>query len=113
MFSTNCYIRNNNDNIISRLKELGYYICSCCVFEDSEYLWASNIDDEMNGVVHGIGYRNPWDIHSKEIELDHFVQTNKGIDCGDNEDLFIELASIENDKDKSVEKSVLHKFGMI
>lgn len=113
MFSSSCYIRKNTPELISALKGIGYYICACCGFEDSEYLCISNLDEEFNGVVHGIGYREEYDKTTKEDELLNFVQSTHLIDCGDNENLFLELASIEDDDDnKSIQESVLNKYGL-
>lgn len=81
-FTTPCFIRKNTDNIRNRLKELGYYcnpylgwhnLCTCMFGIISVYSWR---DDDINGL--------------KEIDV--------LIDCGTNEELFLAIAALVNDK---------------
>lgn len=77
-FTTRCYIRKNTKELRDRLKEIGYKICKCCKDFDDE--WLVTIPSE--GKVHGCRYRK-----SEET----------GIDCGENEELFLAIAALRDD----------------
>lgn len=106
VFLQSCFIRKNTPELRTKLKELGYYICSCAEFEDSIWLRTSFITNKP--VIHGIGYFNE-DLTGRKTtqeELDFFLSENctsenPRIDCGDNEELFIALAALRDDTDKN------------
>lgn len=108
MFSSKCYIRKNSPELLDKLRALGYYVCICATYyEDSVWLYISNTDYER-GVVHGIGFGSR---PMKNI-LSEFESNTSAIDCGDNEDIFLELAAIEDDDvDHSIQCAVLKKYG--
>ena len=93
MFTTPCFIRKNTPELRKRLEELGYkpsypifqypevfkYIAACNFF-GSKYYGVS--DDEVSH--HG--------------EIKDAIKNRGMIDCGDNEELFIALASMTDDE---------------
>jgi hypothetical protein len=95
------FIRKNTPKLRDKLKELGYHICPCALFEDSVWLHTSFLTDEPT--VHGIGFVDEEYTGRKTIqeELDFFLYENSKsqnpwIDCGDNEELFITLAEYKD-----------------
>ena len=105
MFTTNCFIRKNTSELRTKLKELGYHICRCTEFEDSVWLRTSFITNSFT--VHGVGFcdstgLSPINTQHKALAKFLFDAQDDGfIDCGDNEELFIALASMRDDTDKN------------
>lgn len=101
MFTTKCFIRKNTPELQDKLKKLGYHICICCKFKDN--IWLHNfISDEHNRYeIHGIGV---WDVEDSQEEAlnlyitDNAENSNPAIDCGDNEELFLAIAALRDDK---------------
>ena len=98
-FTTRCFIRKNNKALQKKLADIGYSICRCANFANSE--WLSTLP--INGTIHGKGYFDSemelpdWTV---EKELNRFVYENPSyIDCGTNEDLFLAIAALRNDSD--------------
>lgn len=92
-----CFIRDNTSDIQENLKNIGYHICPCCNFKDA--VWLSTLPS--NGTVHGIGYTDetrPLTVE-KELELFLYQNGNDKIDCGNNINLFLALASLRDDTD--------------
>lgn len=98
-----CFIRKNTPELIDKLKNLGFDICPCTQFKNSVWL---DIYKEINSdqsdkpySIHGVGYWDEFeDIKSLEESLGRFLDENQNsqdpaIDCGENEQLFIILAS--------------------
>lgn len=105
-FLQSCFIRKNTPELRTKLKELGYYICSCAEFEDSIWLRTSFCTNKPT--VHGIGFVDEDYIGRKttQEELDFFLYENSKsknprIDCGDNEKMFLALAALRDDTDKN------------
>lgn len=99
------FIRKNTPELRDKLKELGYHICPCALFEDSVWLHTSFLTDEPT--VHGIGFVDEEYTGRKTIqeELDFFLYENSKsqnpwIDCEDNEELFLAIAALRDDTDK-------------
>lgn len=117
MFTSCCYIRQNNDQIINALKDLGYNICECAYFKESKWIRLLNMNHQYNGSAHGVGYFDEAtypEAGDVEKSLNNFARETKDIDCGNDIALFLELAAIEDDtpgKDK--ELAVLKKYGMV
>lgn len=91
------FIRKNTPELRDKLKELGYHICPCALFEDSVWLHTSFLTDEP--IVHGIGFVDEEYTGRKTIqeELDFFLYENSKsqnpwIDCGEEEEKFLTLA---------------------
>lgn len=80
MFTTPCIIRKNTTELRQKLEDLGY---TNCIIEDEKYLFTS----------HGI-----FDCISSCTAYEDMVR-NGLVDCGDNELLFIALASMRDDTD--------------
>lgn len=103
MFTTNCFIRKNSLELQTRLKELGYSICPCTSFNGSVWL-STNIESSS---VHGKGFIDNSGlsgIDTQDKALSAFLydaQKDGYIDCGDNEELFIALATLRDDTDKN------------
>mgnify|MGYP006991635829 CR=1 FL=1 len=100
------FIRKNTLELRDKLKELGYHICPCALFEDSVWLHTSFFTDEPT--VHGIGFVDEEYTGRKTIqaELDFFLYENSKsqnpwIDCGTNEEMFLALAALRDDTDKN------------
>jgi hypothetical protein len=99
MFTTKCFIRKNTPELRDKLEKLGYHICSCCKFKDNVWLNNSLIENESS--IHGIGV---WDIEGSQKEAlnlyitDNAKIPNPAIDCGENEELFLALAALRDDK---------------
>lgn len=103
MFTTNCFIRKNSLELQTRLKELGYSICPCTSFNGSVWL-STNIE---SSAVHGKGFIDNSGlsgIDTQDKALSAFLydaQKDGYIDCGDNEELFIALATLRDDTAKN------------
>ena len=103
MFTTKCFIRKNTPELQDKLKKLGYHICSCCKFKDNIWLHNFISDEHDRYEIHGLG---AWDVEDNQEEvLNLFLignaeHPNPAIDCGDNEELFIAIASLRDDTDK-------------
>ena len=100
-FTTRCFIRKNSKELQEKLADIGYSICQCANFANSE--WLNTLP--INGTVHGKGYFDEemefpdWTV---EKELRRFVSENpKYIDCGTNEELFLAIAALRDDSDKN------------
>ena len=98
-FTTRCFIRKNSKELQEKLADIGYDICRCVNFTNTEWLDTLPI----NGTVHGKGYFDPeMEFHdwTVEKELNRFVIGNPTyIDCGENEDLFLAIAALRDDSD--------------
>lgn len=89
MFTTKCFIRKNTPELRSKLKDMGYRVCRCTEETTVVYLMAGH------GDIHAV-HDESVDIFEDEVKSG----TCKLIDCGDNEQLFIALASMRDDTDK-------------
>jgi hypothetical protein len=88
------FIRKNNPELLTKLKELGYSICICTEFEDSVWL---HIFTE-NKTIHGIGYFDPdYTPSSQKAILEKFLYENNtsinpSIDCLEDDEKFLKIA---------------------
>lgn len=104
MFTTKCFIRKNTPELRDKLEKLGYHICVCCKFKDNIWLHNFISDEHDRYEIHGLG---AWDVEDNQEEvLNLFLignaeHLNPAIDCGDNEELFLALAALRDDIDKS------------
>ena len=96
-FTTRCFIRKNSKELQKKLADIGYSICRCVNFTNAEWLNTLTI----NGTVHGKGYFDEeMEFHdwTVEKELNRFVIGNpKYVDCGTNEELFLDIAALRDD----------------
>lgn len=91
-----CFIRKNTPELRDKLKELGYYICPCALYEGSVWLHISYV---YYPTVHGIGYIVE-DLTGRgtiQERLDFFLYGNEksenpSIDCGEDEEMFLKIA---------------------
>lgn len=103
MFTTRCFIRKNTPELQDKLKKLGYHICCCCKFKDNIWLHNFISDEHDRYEIHGLG---AWDVEDNQEEvLNLFLignaeHPNPAIDCGENIDLFLAIASLRDDTDK-------------
>ena len=85
-FTTPCFIRKNTPELRKKLEELGY------TFLPNGYAeWNIPIDEL------------PYLQCNTEYNLSYYIGKNgwmEGIDCGENEQLFLALAALRNDSDK-------------
>ena len=108
MFTTNCFIRKNSIELQKRLKELGYKICPCTIFEGSIWL-STNIESSS---IHGKGFVDHcwWSpIDTQDKALSEFLRDaykDGYIDCGDNEELFIIFTSSASKNTKKRRETV-------
>ena len=98
-FTTSCFITKNSKELQKKLADIGYSICRCTNFTNSE--WLNTLP--INGTVHGKGYFDAemefpdWTV---EKELSRFVSENPSyVDCGTNEELFLAVAALRDDSD--------------
>ena len=98
-FTTRCFIRKNSKELQKKLADIGYSICRCVNFTNSE--WLNTLP--INGTVHVKGYFDEeMEFHdwTVEKELNRFVIGNpKYVDCGENEELFLAIAALRDDSD--------------
>ena len=86
MFTASCFIRKNTPELINKLIDLGYVKA----LFDEEYT-----KSETYGLIVDQGDIAPLEHPLQEDEL---MFTYNFIDCGDNEELFIALASMTDDE---------------
>ena len=92
MFTTPCFIRKNTPSLREKLEEMGYDLC-VCTKEPGSNCWLLTSD---SGTVHVV--------HPLE-QADYMAEVTNGIsrdvDCGDDERLFIALATMRDDTGKN------------
>ncbi len=99
------FIRKNNNELLEKLKERGQTICPCCYFDGA--VWLNNCPENKEKSIHGIGYDigiigDNW---TTEQHLESFLHENdnnpkyKSYDCGEDEELFLNLTSLRDDTD--------------
>lgn len=103
-FTTSCFIRKNTSELRKKLEELGHTICKCCEFDGADWLHITAIKD-IYRTVHSIGFLDEeleiyGDITQEEV-FQYFLKTTTSIDCGENEELFLALASLRDDTNEN------------
>ena len=97
------YLRKNTPEIIEKLKLRGITVCICVDFNNAIWLTGHYISEleRTNGIssVHGLGYSIHDENESPEYVISEFLKTTKKYDCGENEDLFIDLISYSESTD--------------
>ena len=101
MFTNRCFIRKNTPELREKLEKLGYHICVCCKFKDN--IWLNNyINDELDRYeIHGLGEGSIEGSQEAALNLflhENATRKNPAIDCGENEELFLALAAMRDDK---------------
>lgn len=101
MYICRAFIRKNTKELREKLKNRGHTVCPCCTFNGS--IWLSNCPENKDNYVHGIGYIcEEFGITSTSQAISIFLHesaNNYDIDCGEDEDLFIDLISLRDDTD--------------
>jgi hypothetical protein len=87
-FKQPCFIRKNTPELRKKLEELGYEANSY------ECFW----DDENRYIITTIG-SNGFAFYTLCIKNCCILENKEFIDCGDNEELFIAIASLRDDSD--------------
>ena len=118
MFTTPCFIRKNTKELQDKLSKLGY-----ANYYDDERASDGNINDKPFLFVDTY---IEYDINSENIieetpyyycvNTDDLDGTDYGIDCGENEDLFLAIAALRDDSDFGqlfVMKDGRFEFGII
>lgn len=111
MFTNRCFIRKNNKELIKSLKELGYYSYadddrSFIDSDNGEGLCVWNYDEVFIRDGEWLSIPHPFYSPIKISEIDE----EYGIDCGDNEDLFLAIAALQDKRDKN-QWFVINKTG--
>ena len=105
-FIQECFIRKNTPMLLDNLQRLGYDICCCCNFHNA--VWLETFI--MNQNVHGIGFFDEEfepkgftvdDVLKRFLYENENIETDKSIDCQENEELFLAIASLRDDTDKN------------
>ena len=91
MFTTPCFIRKNTPELRKKLEELGYKPFGS-VKHEWDTGWGISTDNRLGEFesFNNNGLENIIKCESPDYE--------DSIDCGDNEDLFLALAALRNDK---------------
>ena len=97
-----CFIRKNTPELRTKLEEMGYHVCTCASFADA--MWLNNFYNDGNFSIHGLGFD---DEGSGEAACGRFLAENKtrdipDIDCGEDEELFLEYCQMELQRHKQV-----------
>lgn len=82
MFTQECFIRKNTQEIMKNLRDIGYCESDFC-YGDCECIYVNCFEYGAYGEV------------DKNTEL-----LSNAIDCGDNEELFLAIAALRDDSDK-------------
>ena len=101
MFTNRCFIRKNNKELIKSLKELGYYSYadddrSFIDSDNGEGLCVWNYDEVFIRDGEWLSIPHPFYSPIKISEIDE----EYGIDCGDDEDLFLAIAALRDDSNE-------------
>ena len=86
-FTQQCFIRKNTPELRKKLEELGYKA------NTYEYFW----DDENRYIITTIG-SNGFAFYTLCIKNCCFLENKEFIDCGENEEMFLALAALRDDK---------------
>lgn len=89
-----CFLRANSPEIRKKLEENEIKVCTCCEFEDSEWI---SYSQATPGIVHGVypgDDEEEWGTErifgNKDTFKEVFLSEHKNyIDCGEDVDLFI------------------------
>ena len=89
MFIQNCYICKNTKELRDKVKSLGYKLNHGKAW--GKYLVCFKTEDTSEHVF----------VASPKWDLDNMPSFSAAIDCGTNEDLFLAVAALRDDSDKS------------
>lgn len=104
-FTTSCFVRvedrDKRKELTEWLKGIGYYVCSCCLFEGWNTLHCRGIDRlKIVYEVHGIcDYDESYQYSIGQFKAENAKKHNKSYDCGENIELFKALAAMNDEND--------------
>lgn len=96
-FTTSVFIRKNTNELLDKLEKLGYSTCLCTHIDGA--VWLSTL--ASNGTVHGIGYSDETMPMTVEEACEMYIRESNGIDCGENENLFLAIAALKYGTDEN------------
>ncbi len=99
MFTENCFIRKNTQELREKLDELGYV---------NTQNWSEKSKNKCRMIMCDNNYVSRYYYHYIESQDKDFFKTF--IDCGDNEDLFLAIAALQDKRDKN-QWFVINKTG--
>lgn len=84
------------------LKGIGYYVCSCCLFDGCNTLHCRGIDRlKIAYEVHGIcDYDEETRYSIDQFKAENVAKGYPAIDCGENIELFKALAAMNDENDR-------------
>lgn len=97
MFTTPCFIRKNTPELRNKLEELGY-TNGAWESPHFEYPYLKCYPNRMFGLFKAEGFYITEDDYRRDGKTWTYNPPKKYIDCGDNEELFIALASMTDDE---------------
>lgn len=104
-FTTPCFVRvedvKKRKELAEWLKGIGYYVCSCCLFDGWNTLHCRGIDRlKITYEVHGIcDYDEGTKYSINQFKAENAGHKYPAIDCGDNIELFKALAAMNDEND--------------
>lgn len=105
-FTTPCFVRvedvDKRKELTEWLKGIGYYVCSCCLFDGCNTLHCRGIDRlKIAYEVHGIcDYDEETKYCIGQFKAENAESCYPSYDCGDNIELFKALAAMNDDNDR-------------
>ena len=105
-FTTPCFVRvedaEKRKELTEWLKGIGYYVCSCCLFDGCNTLHCRGIDRLKSAYeVHGIcDYDEETRYSIDQFKAENVAKGYPAIDCGENIELFKALAAMNDENDR-------------
>lgn len=105
-FTTSCFVRvedvEKRKELTEWLEGIGYYVCSCCLFDGYNTLHCSGIDRlKIAYEVHGIcDYDEETRYSIDQFKAKNAAKEYHAIDCGNNIELFKALAAMNDENDR-------------
>lgn len=105
-FTTPCFARvedmEKRKELTEWLKGIGYYVCSCCLFDGWNTLHCRGIDRlKIAYEVHGVcDYDEETRYSIDQFKAENAAKEHHAIDCGNNIELFKALAAMNDENDR-------------
>ena len=105
-FTTPCFVRvedaEKRKELTEWLKGIGYYVCSCCLFDGCNTLHCRGIDRlKIAYEVHGIcDYDEETRYSIGQFKAENAESRNPSYDCGENVELFKALEAMNDENDR-------------
>ena len=97
MFTTPCFIRKNTPELRKQLEELGY-TNGAWESPHFEYPYLMCFPNRKFGLFKGEGFYMTEDDYRRDGKRWTYNPPKEYVDCGDNEELFLALAALRDDK---------------